>query len=130
MEVGIKRADAIPVFIHLGMRKNASKFACFCVQLCSAWEGEGEGEDSPILVKSSVIFELISDAGNWCMAEYDALVCVSLNFRTVAVRSGVESFACTVVAVKVNAKAANAVTVFTHILFYHESCLMRVRGLQ
>jgi hypothetical protein len=42
----------------------------------------------------------------------------------------VESFACTVVAVKVNAKAANAVTVFTRILFYHESCLMRVRGLQ
>ncbi len=44
MEVGIKRADAIPVFIHVGMRKNASKFAGFCVQLCSAWEGEGEGE--------------------------------------------------------------------------------------
>jgi len=106
MEVGIKRADAIPVFIHVGMRKNASKFAGFCVQLCSAWEGEGEGEGegSPILVKSSVIFELISDAGNWCMAEYDALVCVSLNFRTVAARSGVESFAFTVVAVNVNVK--------------------------
>jgi hypothetical protein len=31
---------------------------------------------------------------------------------------------------KVNAKAAKAAILFTYILFYHESCLMRVRGLQ
>jgi len=130
MEGGIKRAetvaDARPVFIHVGMRKNVSEVAGFCVQLCSA----GEEEGAPIVVKSAVIAARISDIGNCCKVEGNSFVGASLNLRTVTARCCVVSFAYNAGVAKVNAKAAKAAILFTYILFYHESCLMRVRGLQ
>ncbi len=130
IEGGIRRAETVanarPVFIHVGMRKNVSEVAGFCVQLCSA----GEGEGAPIFVKSAVIAAWILVIGNCCKVEGNSFDWDSLNFRTVTARCCVVSSAHNAGVAKVHAKAAQAAIVFTYILFYHESCLMRVRGLQ